>query len=175
MNIAGYVYLDRTDISARDQGSLTVRPGSPASVSVHQSPGRANLYTSATKPAPRFLQGITKGSADKGLAAPVDKRNSPYLKHLLAHSNAPSAEDAQVVIPVKERTVPQDRIISGGVGEGNLLDPDIPGHFLQFAVLILGADNTPICHCCTTQAQVKGSAVLPSVAGDAGAGMLGKQ
>jgi len=175
MNVARHIYLSRAVILAGDKGGLTVRPDSPLTISVNDGSSRANLYTSATEPASRFLEGVTKGGADKGLAAPIDKGNSSYPTHLLADSNASPAENAQIVISIKKRIVPFDGETFGGVGKGNLVNPDIPGHLLQLTALILRADHTPIHNCWTTQTYVKRTTIFNPVTCDASAGMLSQQ
>jgi hypothetical protein len=175
MNVARHVHLSRAGILARDKSGLTVRPDSPLTISVNDGSSRANLYTSATEPASRFLEGVTKGGADKGLAAPIDKGNSSYPTHLLADSNASPAENAQIVISIKKRIVPFDGETFGGVGKGNLVNPDIPGHLLQLTALILRADHTPIHNCWTTQTYVKRTTIFNPVTCDASAGMLSQQ
>jgi len=175
MNVARHIYLSRTVILAGDKGGLTVRPDSPFTISVNDGSSRTNLHASATEPAKRLLEGVTKGGADKSLAAPIDKGNSPYLSYLLADSNASSTQNAQIVISVKERVVPFDGETFASVGQGNLINPDIPGHLLQLAALILGADYTPIHNCRATQTYVKRTTIFDSLTCDASAGMLSKQ
>jgi len=175
MNVARHVYLSRTVILAGDKGGLTVRPDSPLTISVNDGSSRTNLHASATEPAKRLLEGVTKGGADKSLAAPIDKGNSPYSAHLLTDSNTSSTQNAQIVISVKERIVPPNGETFVGVGKGNLFNPDIPGPLFQLTALILRADHTPIHNCWTTQTYVKRTTIFNPVTCDASAGMLSQQ
>jgi hypothetical protein len=175
MNIAGHVHLSRTGIFTRDESGLTIRPDSPFTIPVNDGSSGTNLHASATEPAKRLLEGVTKGGADKSLAAPIDKGNSPYSAHLLTDSNASSTQNAQIVISVKERVVSLDGETFASVGQGNLINPDIPSYLLQLAALILGADYTPIHNCRATQTDVKRTTIFDSLTCDASAGMLSKQ
>jgi hypothetical protein len=134
---------------------------------LHQGTSGADINTSSTELTRCLFQGAIEGSAHQGLAPSIGKGNSPRPPHLLADPDTPPAEDAEIVVPVKEGVPPLYRKIPVDIGEGHLIYPDVIRYPLQLTVPVLGTEYTAFGHPHMAQADIKGLAALLPVAGKA--------
>jgi hypothetical protein len=92
----------------------------------------------------------------------------------MADPDAAPAEDAQVIVPVEEGITSLDGESSGLVGQSDIAEFQISGYLLKFAALVLGTEYTPFGDRHVTEADIEWLAVMESVAGEAGVGVLGE-
>ncbi|GAH35712.1 unnamed protein product [marine sediment metagenome] len=98
---------------------LAVRQTLPLTSSLRQGSGRAGIDASSAEFAAYFLKWAIESRAYQSVAPPVGKRDGSHLAYLLAHADAATAKDAQVIISVEERVISINGELLMGIRESH--------------------------------------------------------